>query len=276
MDEPQIIRNGESYDLYTREHMDNGVSVHMCLNDTREKLEAELRNELRLVFGGNGGQRYASYKFVQSLLDRQDAITQREFAKAQEKSTLEVMRADAKLRKEVDELRAELETYRKYAEQGKREKSQSEENGDTREQLEAWAHEEIAEKWAQSDREVTMIMDDLLDMLDRQAAITERMASELREKFCALCKQGTEGRIVELSAERDQLKAELARRECLIGALGYGLLGGMGYPIPMDVESLCVGQVQACADVLKEFEQRQAISMVNWQPESEESEGGQK
>ena len=48
----------------------------------------------------------------------------------------------------------------------------------TREQLEAWAHEEIAEKWARSDREVTMIMDDLLDMLDRQAAITRRECAE--------------------------------------------------------------------------------------------------
>ena len=82
----------------------------MSEQDTREKLEADLRDELRLVFGGNGGQRYASYKFVQSLLDRQDAITQREFAKAQEESTLEVMRANAKLRKEVEELTAERDT----------------------------------------------------------------------------------------------------------------------------------------------------------------------
>ena len=32
---------------------------------------------------------------------------------------------------------------------------------DTREQLEAWAHEEIAEKWAQSDRDAALLFVDL-------------------------------------------------------------------------------------------------------------------
>lgn len=75
---------------------------------------------------------------------------------------------------------------------------------DTREQLEAWAHEEIAEKWAQSDREVTMIMDDLHDLLDRQAAITER-------ELCSRCSPYATAKdyldtIDELTAERDQYK----------------------------------------------------------------------
>lgn len=111
MTEPLNIKNADSYDLDTREHMDNGESVQMCPNDSREKLEA-------------------------------------------------------------------------------------------------WAHEEIAEKWAQSDREVTMIMDDLRDLLDRQAAITERecQASSiwaLQERYKAL------NQVAELTAERDELQAEL-------------------------------------------------------------------
>lgn len=80
---------------------------------------------------------------------------------------------------------------------------------DSREQLEAWAHEEIAEKWAQSDREVTMIMDDMLDMLDRQAAITEREAfmrgrASLDDEFAEYTDE-----IAELTAERDALADDL-------------------------------------------------------------------
>ena len=180
----------------------------MSEQDTREKLEAELRDELRLVFGGNGGQRYASYKFVQSLLDRQDAITQREFAKAQEESTLEVMRADAKLRKEITELIADLETYRKYAEQGECEKPQSEENGDTREQLEAdiLAHYKTPEEKLLTVRK----------WLDRQAAITERrMAKDYEEQAEQLVNDMNAAR-----AERDELQEA-------IDAMGNGQLYAM-------------------------------------------------
>ena len=202
----------------------------MSEQDTREKLEAELRDELRLVFGGNGGQRYASYKFVQSLLDRQDAITQKEFAKAQEESTLEVMRANAKLRKEVDELRAELETYRKYAEQGECEKPQSEENGDTREQLEAdieklctgiLAHRVEYQKeycklhGLQPDKnhscwsETQWLYPVIMHLLNRQAAITKHKFWECYANGNQWEAYQYETRCAELIAERDELKTRV-------------------------------------------------------------------
>lgn len=78
---------------------------------------------------------------------------------------------------------------------------------DTREQLEAWAHEEIAEKWAQSDREVTMIMDDLLDMLDRQAAITTAYCTSEDESWCEACRAAQKRKLAELTAERDKWRA---------------------------------------------------------------------
>ena len=146
---------------------------------------------------------------MQSLLDRQDAITQREFAKAQEASTLEVMRADAKLRKEITELIADLETYRKYAEQGEHVKPQSEENGDTREQLERCLRVFLGLCIDEEpDPTNSGIYYNILGLLDRQVAITsaewcwsnDALEEELMRK---------ESEIAELTAERDNLQAAI-------------------------------------------------------------------
>ena len=85
--------------------------------------------------------------------------------------------------------------------------------GDSREKLEAWAHEEVAEKWAQSDREVVMLMDDLRDMLDRQAAITrleslyqfeENHRNHIRDLEEVI--EGLNERIDELEVENQRLE----------------------------------------------------------------------
>ena len=98
---------------------------------------------------------------------------------------------------------------------------------DTREQIEAWAHEEIAEKWAQSDREVTMIMDDLLELLDRQEAIT---TSELCGDYTYMKAdrdlkvreaQELQAKVDELTAERDQLSRDLTAEHALLLQFEY-------------------------------------------------------
>lgn len=77
MSEPQIIRNGESYDLDTREHMDNGVSVHMCPNDSREQIERCLRVLLGLRIDEEPNPTTSGiYYNILGLLDRQEAITE--------------------------------------------------------------------------------------------------------------------------------------------------------------------------------------------------------
>ena len=86
----------------------------------------------------------------------------------------------------------------------------------TREQLEAWAHEEIAEKWAQNDREVTMIMDDLLDMLDRQAAITRRETRQRWQDAPNVLDRTNLETIAELTAKCDQLSRDLTAEHALV------------------------------------------------------------
>ena len=130
----------------------------------------------------------------------------------------------------ADELNAELETYRKYAEQGECEKPQSGENGDTRERLEAWVYEEIAEKWAQSDRDAALLFEDLYDLMDRMAAITRadydvylpQRVAELMGEVDSLTAEREQyrdnmlaqsRRVAELTTERDNLQAAIDAME---------------------------------------------------------------
>ena len=98
---------------------------------------------------------------------------------------------------------------------------------DSREKLEAWAHEEVAEKWAQSDREVVMLMDDLRDMLDRQAAITRleslyqfeenhrwhiRSIEEVRDLWIAKANEVRE----ENEKLHEELEAAIASKLCVM------------------------------------------------------------
>ena len=56
MSEPQIIRNADSYDLDTREHMDNGVSVQMCPNGHSKNLARHSKASQVFSDGFSDGQ----------------------------------------------------------------------------------------------------------------------------------------------------------------------------------------------------------------------------
>lgn len=80
---------------------------------------------------------------------------------------------------------------------------------DTREQLEADVYRVADELDAFYCGERFLDTRKIIGWLDRQAAITEREASERHGRFCAECEQVTDGRIAELTAERDTLQGAL-------------------------------------------------------------------
>ena len=104
MSEPLIVKNADSYDLDTfrdnervegrtliidgaevadtREHMDNGVSVHMCPNDSREQLEADVHGA---VHGAYAYEDYIPVDMIIGWLDRQAVITERETSERHKK-----------------------------------------------------------------------------------------------------------------------------------------------------------------------------------------------
>jgi Lar family restriction alleviation protein len=92
---------------------------------------------------------------------------------------------------------------------------------DSREQLEAWAREEIAEKWACSDSDVSLLLDDLRDLLDRQAAITRAEVFEDGEYDCRTCdaKRELQDRVDSLTAERDELRERVRKLTMKIMAM---------------------------------------------------------
>lgn len=67
---PNVAINPATGKTYETEHMDSGVSVSMCPNDSREQLEADVYS-----IWGTQWSRIA----VLGMLDRQAAITEREF-----------------------------------------------------------------------------------------------------------------------------------------------------------------------------------------------------
>ena len=189
----------------------------MSEQDTREQLEADAMCDAKMLWNSAD----ECIIVIRGWLDRQAAITERELCSrcspyATAKDYLDT----------IDKLTAELETYRNYAEQGECVKPQSEENGDTREQLEAWAYEEIAEKWARSDRDAALLFEDLYDLMDRMAAITRadydvylpQRVAELMGEVDSLTAEREQyrdnmlaqsRRVAELTAERDELQAAI-------------------------------------------------------------------
>lgn len=104
MSEPQIVKNADSYDLDTNEHMDNGESVQMCPNDTREQLEADISKWwegewLRDLYADED-----MVRVVGRWLDRQAIITERELIK-NARSDCDICGND--FRRQCDEMRVE-------------------------------------------------------------------------------------------------------------------------------------------------------------------------
>ena len=123
---------------------------------------------------------------------------------------------------ERDKQIAELETYRKYADQGECEKPQSEENGDTREQLEVDVERMVKE------HSLYWLRTYIIEWLDRQAAITKRKCYESEAWRLGITRDAIEcGETVgifgreyvpadlaeELKADRDRLQEALDEAE---------------------------------------------------------------
>lgn len=195
-DEPKVITNAEKYKL-----------------DTREKLEADIA--MYYVIG------IPSVNNIFEWLDRQAAITERECMSrdTSERVGWDCAECAEGLGKELDvrcdplkeriaELTAELETYRKHAEQGERMIPQSKENGDTREKLEA-----DIRAWHRDTPFATKpSVQTLLGLLDRQAAITEREVEHDLMLAGRMAVEVERKRIAELTAERDQLQEQHGRQ----------------------------------------------------------------
>ena len=100
---------------------------------------------------------------------------------------------------------------------------------DSREKLEAEASELVAD-YAASGEVCDPMYNGIIELLDRQAAITERKATKRHELFCETCEDESDKQIAELTAERDKLQEQLligwececrlqAERDTLQGAL---------------------------------------------------------
>lgn len=200
-----------------------------ALSDSRERLEADVYQAAEEMDRFYCGEKFIDTRKIIAWLNRQAAITEhevklRELYKFEENhranidATEEVNR---KLNERIAELTAELETYRKYTEQGECEKLQSEKNGDTREQLEADVHRAIFQwgwdsEWSRNEHRINECV--VRSWLNRQAAITER---ECREQPCnniscsiALGNQNLIAENRELHKHVDNLTAERDKLQC--------------------------------------------------------------
>ena len=177
----QTVRNADSYDL-----------------DTREKLEADIRKRTECSWVT------APHEKVIDWLDRQAAITRAEVFKDGE---FDCMTCDAKreLQERVDSLTAELESYRKVPEQGKRDEPRRTESEDSREKLEADVYKAAEELDNLYNGERFINTRKIIGWLDRQAAITAEETSGAWEEY----RDATQREIAELTAERDELKEQL-------------------------------------------------------------------
>lgn len=195
---PQIIRNGESYNL-----------------DTREQLEADVYRAADKLDAFYCGERFLDTRKIIGWLDRQAAITEQELCGrcspyATAKDYLDTIDS---LTAERDVLKAKLETYGKVPDQDECKKQQPMESGDTREKLEAdvrgyYSHTVSTLVWPPEKNKSTDVLmvpeDTVLSWLDRQAAITRK------------AERGMHDRILEyLTRENDELTAERDRYEVL-------------------------------------------------------------
>lgn len=193
----QVIPDGEKYELA----------------DTREQLEADILAHYKTP--------EEKLKTVREWLDRQAAITERE---CMEQATTRYIGWDCAecaegLGKELDarcdplkeriaELTAELETYRKYAEQGERMKPQSKENGDTREKLEA----DIRAWHRDTPFSTKPSVQTLLGLLDRQEATTRAECKNTLVHFAErlqLVQNGYDAAVRDMQPKVEELTAEL-------------------------------------------------------------------
>lgn len=241
----------------TREHMDNGVSVRMCpnghpknlarhskasqvfsdgfsdgqnkhetvrqdeLSDTREQLEEDVKEWCATYPTWNHANEFREHVF--EWLDRQAAITRRETRQNWQDAPNVLDRSNLQT---IAELTAELETYRKYADQGKCDNCGTAENGDTREQLERCLRGLLGLRVDEEpDPTTSGIYYNIIGLLDRQAAITEReccekwpgranvdklerrlkLAEEQRDRESAGCREYIH-KLAELTDEVDNLR----------------------------------------------------------------------
>ncbi len=240
----QTVRNGESYDLDTREHMDNGVSVQMSpndtgahsnvsqnLSDTRERLEADIAEYKRF---------HASDKLIDLMLvdvarcwlDRQAAITECELCGrcspyATAKDYLDTIDS---LTAERDVLKAKLETYGKVPDQDECKKQQPMESGDTREKLEAdvrgwYSHTVSTLVWPPDKNKSTDVLmvpeDTVLSWLNRQEAITS-------SEWC-WSNDALEEELTRKEAEVAELKAEVKKQRQRANEAERGVLSDEWY-----------------------------------------------
>lgn len=109
---PNVAINPATGKTYETKDMDNGVSVHMCPNDSREKLEAEVR---RIAFQfspdttPDGNPEYELRAEIMDLLDRQAAITERHWMEICGASA----NANIELKRQIDELKNDIKYLRK-------------------------------------------------------------------------------------------------------------------------------------------------------------------
>ena len=77
---------------------------------------------------------------------------------------------------------------------------------DTREQLEADARELQARIWQAGANSDGISLTHIIELLDRQAAITTAYCTSEDESFCEACRAAQKRKLAELTAEREQLE----------------------------------------------------------------------
>lgn len=101
---PNVAINPATGKTYESEHIDNGVFVQMCPNDTREQLEADVERMVK------EHSLYWLHTYIIEWLDRQAVITEREFWEGYANGNQWEIH---QLEKKCDELQNEIEYLRK-------------------------------------------------------------------------------------------------------------------------------------------------------------------
>ena len=210
-DPKEVMRE---YGQTDTKHMDNGVSVQMCPNDSREKLEADVREFF-------DGIRYG-FETAVKWLNRQREITRRECADERENLLTEAI---ATCTKKISKLEAERDALKEQINRFNASKSEDNAENDTSKGV-------INNFDVQNDTREKLneeLMDSCLtfanggghlrafayvsDLLDRQDAITRRECERLDFKAITAVANIMNA---DLTAERDQLSRDLTAEHALV------------------------------------------------------------